>query len=70
MPYVTVAANKPPGRMNLHRSVIGQDATGHRFWKMHQRGGSPQAVERRRLKGELAEVGADQRQRMVSTSSG
>jgi hypothetical protein len=27
---------------------------------MHQRGSSPEAIERHRLEGELAEVGADQ----------
>jgi hypothetical protein len=41
---------------------IGQDTTCIRFRKMHQRGGSPEAIERHRLKGEVAEVGVDQRQ--------
>jgi hypothetical protein len=41
---------------------ISQGTTGISFRKMHQRGGSPEAIERRRLKREVAEVGADQRQ--------
>ena len=41
---------------------IGQDTARLRFRKMHQRGGSPEAIERHHLKGELAEIGADQRQ--------
>lgn len=40
---------------------IGQDTAGIRFRQMHQRGGSPEAIERHRLKGEVTEIGADQR---------
>jgi hypothetical protein len=47
---------------------IGQDPTHVLFRKMHQRSGSPKAIEGHRLKGELAKVGANQRQRRMSTT--
>src|SRR6185295_4487395 len=51
---------KPEARRIL--ADLCKDATCLRFWKMHQRGGSPKPIERHRMKGELAEVGTDQRQ--------
>ncbi len=46
-------ASKPP--------QIGQDTTCLRFREMHQRGSSPEAIERQHLKREGSKIGADQR---------
>ncbi len=48
---------------------VGEDTTRLRLWNMHQRGGSPETIERHLLKRELAEIGANQGQRRVATSS-
>jgi hypothetical protein len=48
---------------------VGEDTTRLRFWNMHQRRGSPETIERHLLKRELAEIGANQGQRRVATSS-
>jgi hypothetical protein len=48
---------------------VGQDPTCNRFRKVHQRGGSPEAIERHVLNWELAEIGQNQWQRRISASS-
>lgn len=41
---------------------VCQDTTCDRFRKMHQRSGSPKPIERHRMKGEISEISANQRQ--------
>jgi len=48
---------------------IGQDTTCIWFWKVDQRGGSPDAIERLQVKGKVTEIGVNQRQCTISTSS-
>lgn len=41
---------------------IGQGTTCISFWKVDQRGGSPDAIERLQVKGKVTEIGENQRQ--------